>query len=281
MRPRLIVSSAAGGGYGALRALDEHGHWASFGPPEIRDPRGVRRLSTDAYVVVNEPFGGVWLLGFDGTAIARIDLPPGLDPGGGAFGADGAYYVGSRARRSIECVDLAARRYRGRAVSLDGIAFPRGFAMLGDGSFVVASGTHPVLGGGRRALLCYSSSGKPATDPLVDDPALDPLDLVLRDEYLYVTSEFPFGSDGAIVSLRRYDARTGAPAGVWSAENTPALAGVRGPRGIAFFEDGTLVLCAQNCVAAIDVCGSGTTQIVAWDDRLAGQSLAALPTHRT
>jgi hypothetical protein len=109
----LIVSSASDGGYGTLRSFDESIGWTVFGPPEIRDPRGVRRRAEDAYVVVNEPSAAVWLLSFDGAALARIDLPPGLDPGGGAFASDGTYYVGSRSQRSIERVDLTARRYRG------------------------------------------------------------------------------------------------------------------------------------------------------------------------
>lgn len=226
---------------------------------------------------MNEPYSGVWLLGFDGTAVARIELPPQLEPGGGAFGADGMYYVGSRARRSIERVDLAARRYRGEALALDGIAFPRGFAVLDDGAFVVASGTHPVLGSGRRALFYYGADGRRSPDAFVDDPELDPLDLVLHGGYLYVTSEFPFGSGDAVVSLRRYDARTGAAADAWSAGNTPAFAGIKRPRGIAFTEDGTLLICAQNCVVAVDVERFGSARVVARDDRLAGQSLAALP----
>src|SRR5580704_3551755 len=110
----LIVSSASDGGYGTLRSFDESIGWTVFGPPEIRDPRGVRRRAEDAYVVVNEPSAAVWLLSF----------------GGAAFASDGTYYVGSRSQRSIERVDLTARRYRGPAVALTGISFPRGFAIL-------------------------------------------------------------------------------------------------------------------------------------------------------
>ncbi len=160
MRASLVVSSASGIGYGTLRSFEGSVGWAAFGPPRIRDPRGVRRRAEDAYFVVNEPSAGIWLISFDGAALARIDLPAGLDPGGGAFAPDGMYYVGSRSQRSIEQVDLAARRYCGRAVTLDGISFPRGFAVLDDGGFVVASGTHPVLGGGRRGLCLYDRNGR-------------------------------------------------------------------------------------------------------------------------
>jgi hypothetical protein len=274
MPTSLVVSSASRLGYGTLRCFEEPVGWTTFGPPEIKDPRGVRRRAKDAYFAVNEPSAAVWLLRFDGTALARIDLPAGIDPGGGAFAPDGLYYIGSRSQRSIEQVDLAARRYCRRAVTLDGISFPRGFAVLDDGGFVVASGTHPVLGGGRRSLFLYNRNGSLESDAFVDDPLLDPLDLALHDGYLYVTSEFPFGADNAVVSLRRYDAKNGAPSGTWSAEHSPAFGRVQKPRGIAFTDDGTLLMCAQSCVLAIDVTTLGSAWLVAEDEHLAGQSLA-------
>jgi hypothetical protein len=281
MRTSLVVSSASALGYGTLRSFEESAGWAAFGPPEIKDPRGVRRRTEDPYFVVNEPSAAAWLLRFDGTALARIDLPAGLDPGGGAFGPDGMYYVGSRSQRSIEQIDLAARRYCGRAITLEEILFPRGFAVLDDGGLVVASGTHPLLGGGRRALFLYDRNGRVENDAFVDDPLLDPLDLALHDGYLYVTSEFPFGHDDAVVSLRRYDAKSGAPAGTWSAEDTPTFGRMRKPRGITFTADGTLLICAQNCVLAVDVTKFGSAWLVAEDRRLAGQSLALGPERKS
>ncbi len=270
----IVVSSASGLGYGTLRTFSQGSGWSAFGPRQIGDPRGVRRRTGDAHLVVNEPSAAVWLLELDGASIARIELPAGIDPGGGAFATDGTYYVGSRSQRSIEHVDLAARRYLGRALTLEGIAFPRGFAPLNDGGFVVSSGTHPVLGTGRRAVFLYDRTGTLEPDPLVDDPLLDPLDLALHNGRLYVTSERPFGADDAVVSLRSYDAKSGASTGTWSSENTPEFARVRKPRGITFADDGTLLLCAQNCVLAVDITTAGKAWFVAEDDRLAGQSLA-------
>lgn len=272
-----MVSSASGSGYGELRRFDDLVGWTTFGPPEIKDPRGVRRRSQDSYVVINEPSAAVWLLGFDGTAIARIEVPAGLDPGGGVFGPDGMYYVGSRSQRSIHRVDLATRRYCGQALSLEGILFPRGCAILGDGRFVVASGTHPTRGGGRRALLLYDNEGVLEDDAFVSDLLLDPLDVALRGDDLYVTSEFPFGASDAAVTLRRYTMRTGALNGTWSLQDVPSFGSVRKPRGIAFDEDGTLLICAQNCVAAVNVGIADGVTIVAVDESLAGQSLALIP----
>ncbi len=275
-----VVSSAAAIGHGTLRAFEESFGWTRFGPHAIQDPRAVRRRADEAFFVVNEPFGGVWLLELDGTPFARINIPAGLDPGAGAFGNGDTYYVGSRSQHSIERVDLKARRYCGRALALDDVDFLRGFAVLSDGGFIVASGTHPVSGDGRRALFRYDAAGNIDRDVFVQDPLLDPLDLAVRNGYVYVTSEFPFGEDYAFVSLRRYDARTGACAGVWSAENTPAFAALRKPRGIAFAGDGTLFLCAQNCVLTVDVTTFGLARVVAEDNDLAGQSLALGPSVR-
>jgi hypothetical protein len=279
MLTSFVVSSAAAGGHGTLRAFEETGGWTPFGPEAIRDPRGVRRRGNDPFFVINEPSFGVWLLALDGKPIAQIELPPGLDPGGGAFGAGDVYYVGSRSQQAIYQVDLSERRYVGRALALDDSGFPRGFATLPGGGFIVASGTYPARGGGRRALFRYDADGKRERDVFVDDPLLDPLDLALRNGYVYVASEFPFGNDDAVASLRRYDAKTGASAGTWSAENTPAFAAVRKPRGIAFADDATLTLCAQNCVLAVDVTTFGTAEVLAEDDDLAGQSIA-LGQHR-
>jgi hypothetical protein len=52
------------------------------------------------------------------------------------------------------------------------------------------------------------------------------------------------------------------------------FAGVRKPRGIAFADDDTLLMCAQNCVLAVDVTTFGVARVVAEDNDLAGQSLA-------
>lgn len=274
---QVVVSSASGSGYGQLRRYDSAAGWERFGPPEISDPRGVRRRIQDEYLIINDASAAVWLLNLDATPIVRIELPAGLDLGGGAFGPDESYYVGSRSQCSIHKIDLSERRYCGEAFYLEGVSFPRGFAVLDDGRLIVASGTHPVHGGGRRALLLYGADGRIENDAFVVDDRLDPLDLALHGGYLYVTSEFPFGKDGAEVSLRCYDARTGTLEQTWSSLTTSTLRRVRKPRGIASSDDGTLFVCAQNCIAAIDVTGNTDARIVAEDERLAGQSLALLP----
>lgn len=70
--------------------------------------------------------------------------------------------------------------------------------------------------------------------------------------------------------------RTGALNGTWSLQDIPAFGSVSKPRGIAFDEDGALLICAQNCVAVVDIGTAGSVTIVGADDRLAGQSLALI-----
>ena len=270
-----LVSSAASHGYGTLRALEASGTWTNFGPVEIRDPRAVRRNRDESHFVVNAP-SGVWILDLQGSAIGHIPLPADIDPGGGAFAPNGAYYIGSRARRTLEMIDLNEGLYCGRAVNLRAILFPRGFAVLDDGSFIVASGTDPKTGGGRRALFRYSSDAMSDPSIFVEDPLLDPLDLAVCDDRVYVTSEYPFGSDKASVSLRSYDLRTGKLQTVWSEKNVSALSNLQKPRGIAFDKHRTLVFCAQNAIVAINL-ANDVAQTVARDERLAGQSSALAP----
>jgi hypothetical protein len=96
----------------------------------------------------------------------------------------------------------------------------------------------------------------------------------VRHDDLYVTSEFPLGAPDAKASLRRYDIRTGASIGEWSLRGTSAFRSVEKPRGIAFSEDGRLLICAQNCVAVVDTEEADGVQVIVEDERLAGQSLA-------
>jgi hypothetical protein len=123
-------------------------------------------------------------------------------------------------------------------------------------------------------LLLSSREGTLDDDAFVDDPLLDPLDVALRGSDIYVTSEFPFGASDAATTLRRYSVQTGVLNGAWPLQDIPKFGSIRKPRGIAFDDDGTLLICAQNCVAAVDVGQSDGVTIVAADDRLAGQSLA-------
>lgn len=70
---QIIVSSAAGLGYGHLRSIDNSGQWSTWGPEFIRDPRAVRRRVSDPYLVVNDP-SGVWLINAEERLVEMVRI---------------------------------------------------------------------------------------------------------------------------------------------------------------------------------------------------------------
>src|SRR6202047_900503 len=96
----LIVTSASGSngnGYGALLAFDVGGQplgrFSNDG--RIVDPRGLGVGRGNGLLFVNS--GADRILALDATGRVVRDTGPieGLNPGGGNFGPDGRYYVGS------------------------------------------------------------------------------------------------------------------------------------------------------------------------------------------
>src|SRR5271169_3133758 len=75
----------------------------------IHDPRGLRPAPDESYFVVNN--GDDSILKFE-TATRRflgvVARLPGLNPGGGKFGSDGRYYVGSRSWKSVVAFDVGS-----------------------------------------------------------------------------------------------------------------------------------------------------------------------------
>jgi hypothetical protein len=121
---RLLVSSASGvngNGYGALLAFDLDGRMLGVfsNDNRINDPRGLARDTADGLLFVNSGGDRVLALDSRGRVVRDTGPIPGLNPGGGTFGPDGRYYVGSRRWRTIIAfsLDLATG---GRDV------FPRG-----------------------------------------------------------------------------------------------------------------------------------------------------------
>ena len=98
---RLLVSSAQGangGGYGAILAFDYVGNalGAFCNDSRVADPRGLCVDRSGDLLYVNS--GNDRVLALDQKGQVLIDTGPinALDPGGGVFGPDGRYYVGSR-----------------------------------------------------------------------------------------------------------------------------------------------------------------------------------------
>jgi hypothetical protein len=132
-----------------------------------------------------------------------------VDPGGGVFGSDGRYYVGSRGLRTILVIP---RRLEGPAIPYlppEVVPFPRGFAFASDGRAFSASGIGPS-GNGENAIKVFDADGQLQVSRLVEDPQLSPLDLsIAPNGNIVVSSEWPFGENDAISSLREYDSTSG------------------------------------------------------------------------
>ena len=195
---RILVTSASGAdgdGYGAILCFGADGALAgAFGhDPRIIDPRGLSVDSPGELVYVNSGDDRVLALNWHGEVAldsGRIDR---LDPGGGAFGPDGRYYVGLRQRRTILALP-ALLDGPGEPLLPDGIVpFPRGFAFGPEGELYLASGIGPS-GRGDNTIAVFDQGLSLRTSRLVDDPELSPLDLAVAPSgNIVVSSEWPFG----------------------------------------------------------------------------------------
>src|SRR5579863_4934900 len=113
----LLVTSASGAngdGFGTLLAFELDGTFR--GPfiedDRIADPRGLAVDPMEKLLFLNSGADRVLAISSDGRVARDTGWIEGLDPGGGNFGPDGRYYVGSRNRRTIV----------GLSTSLDGSA---------------------------------------------------------------------------------------------------------------------------------------------------------------
>jgi hypothetical protein len=132
---RLLVSSANGAngaGYGAVLAFDAAGNGLGTfcDDSRVADPRGVCVDPSGELLYVNNGDGRV--LAVDRQGEVQKDTGPinALDPGGGVFGPDGRYYVGSRRLRTVMALPA---RLDGPAIPYlpqEVVPFPRGFASL-------------------------------------------------------------------------------------------------------------------------------------------------------
>lgn len=275
---RLLVSSASGtngNGYGALLTFDLDGRMLGvFGDDDrIEDPRGLSLDVAEKSLFVNSGSDRVLALDFMGRVVRDTAGIAGLNPGGGTFGPEGRYYVGSRGMRTIMgfSKDLATP---GRLVlPRDIVPFPRGFAFGRDGRLFLASGIGPS-GTGENTIAAFSCSDL-RRFPLVNDPQLSPLDLLLGPNgNIIVSSEYPFGSPDAVTTVREYDASSGNLVRVFSPGGE---VGFRKPRGLRFGPNGDLYCVSENEVIAFDfIGGQSLGSIVRWP-RLNGQALEFLP----
>ncbi|MFZ3357743.1 MAG: hypothetical protein WA177_03185 [Xanthobacteraceae bacterium] len=213
-------------------------------------------------------------LGADGKVVRDTGPIEGLNPGGGNFGPDGRYYVGSRSARTViafaPSLDRAGELFMPMAI----VPFPRGFAFGHDGRFFLASGIGPN-GGGDNTIVAFDSSEVARPVRLVSDPELSPLDLTIAPNgNIVVSSEHPFGAPNAVTSVREYDARSGTLVRVFSPGKAAEF---RRPRGLRFGPDGQLYCVAQNEVVSFDSNSGKCLGTVVQFPRLHGQALAFFP----
>jgi hypothetical protein len=172
-----------------------------------------------------------------------------LDPGGGVFGPDGRYYVGSRRLRTIMAMparlDGPAKPYLPRDV----VPFPRGFAFAPDGRIFLASGMS-TAGIGEDTIKVFDADGHLLAPRLVEDSQLSPLDLAIAPNgNIVVTCEWPFGRSDAISSDREYDSTSGRLVRIFRPDGSILF---RNPRGLRFGPDGDLYCVARDEVVSFD-----------------------------
>jgi DNA-binding beta-propeller fold protein YncE len=251
---RLLVSSAKGAngaGYGAILAFDCVGNaLGTFcDDSRVADPRGLCVDPSGELLYVNN--GNDRVLALDPMGQVQQDTGPidALDPGGGVFGPDGRYFVGSRRLRTIMTMPA---RLDGSAIPYlppDVVPFPRGFAFAADGRIFLASGIGPS-GIGEDTIKAFDADGHLLLPRLVEDSELSPLDLAIAPNgNIVVSSEWPFGGRDAISSVREYDSTSGRLVRIFRPDRSILF---RKPRGLRFGPDGDLYCVARDEVVSFD-----------------------------
>ncbi len=251
---RLLVSSAKGAngaGYGTILAFDFVGNalGAFCDDSRVADPRGLCVDPSGELLYVNNGNDRVLALDRKGQVLKDTGPINALDPGGGVFGLEGRYYVGSRRLRTImampACLDEPAIPYLPPEV----VAFPRGFAFAPDGRIFLASGMSPA-GMGENTIKVFGADGHLLVPRLVEDSQLSPLDLAIAPNgNIVVSCEWPFGGRDAISSVREYDSTNGRLVRIFRPDGSILF---RNPRGLRFSPDGDLCCVARDEVVSFD-----------------------------
>jgi DNA-binding beta-propeller fold protein YncE len=251
---RIIVSSAKGAngnGYGAILAFDLLGR--SLGTfchdSRVTDPRGVCVDPNGDLLYVNSGNDRVLALDREGQVRRDSGTIDALDPGGGVFGHDGRYYVGSRRLRTILALHTSLDGPASVYLPRDVVPFPRGFAFSPDGRIFLASGMSPS-GIGEDTIKVFDAYGELVAPRFVDDSQLSPLDLTIAPNgNIVVSSEWPFGAPDAISCVREYDSTSGQLVRIFRPDQSIRF---YNPRGLRFSPDGNLSCVARDEVASFD-----------------------------
>lgn len=276
----MLVSSASGvngSGYGAILAFDSDGRLLGVFSDDdrIKDPRGLSLDVAAGLLFANSGDDRVLGLDFKGRVVRDTGRIAGLNPGGGVLGPDSRYYVGSRGLRTILSFSRDLTTTPVSFILPSGIVpFPRGFGFGRDDGVFLASGIGPD-GEGDNTIEAFGWRGTFWRHPLVKDPELSPLDLLLAPNgNILVSSEYPFGSPDAVTTIREYDVLKGSLVRVFSPGRE---VGFSKPRGLRFGPDGNIYCVAEEAVIGFDFAsGRCLGALVRWP-RLNGQALEFLP----
>jgi hypothetical protein len=249
--PVLVTSASGknGAGYGKLLAFDRVGQL--LGPftedTRVSDPRGLG--GAGGLVFLNSGSDRILALDGSGRVVRDSGVMAGLNPGGGDFGPDGRYYVGSRSSRTIVAFAPTLASPAEPVLPPAVVPFPRGFAFGDDGTLFLASGIGPG-GEGNNTILAFDSERRILSSWKVVDAELSPLDLaVAPNGNVVVSSEHPFGAPDAITTIREYDRIDGHLIRVLAPD---PLTSFEKPRGLRFGQNGKLYCVARNTVVAFD-----------------------------
>jgi DNA-binding beta-propeller fold protein YncE len=272
----LLVTSAAGDGYGALLAFDRNGRrLGTFSnDARIADPRGLAVDQKKELLFLNSGSDRVLALDRKGKVVRDTGPIPQLNPGGGNFGPDGRYYIGLRGARTIMAFSATLDDAGERILPTGIVPFARGFAFSRDGALFLSSGIGPN-GEGDNTIVAFRQGHNFKPSRLVSDPELSPLDLAIAPNgNIVVSSEHPFGLPDAVTSVREYGAADGHLIRVFSAGGSAEF---RRPRGLRFGPDGTLYCVARDEVIAFDFPSGRCLGAVVRFPRLNGQAVVLFP----
>jgi DNA-binding beta-propeller fold protein YncE len=251
---RVLVSSAKGAngdGYGTVLAFDRVGHaLGSFSEDRrVVDPRGLCVTPGGDLIHVNSGDHRIVALDRLGQIVRDTGPIDALDLGGGVFGPDGRYYAGSRNLRTVMVLPAGLDGPAAPFLPARVVPFPRGFAFAPDGRAFLASGIGPS-GTGEETVKVFDADRKLVVPRLVDDPQLSPLDLMVAPNgNVVVSSEWPFGAEDAISTVREYDSTSGRLVRTFEPDGPARF---RNPRGLRFGPDGNLYCVGRDEVIHFD-----------------------------
>jgi WD40 repeat protein len=275
----VVVTSASGNngnGFGALLAFELDGKFrGTFVEDErIADPRGLAVDQKENLLFLNSGADRVLAISPDGRIVRDTGRIEGLNPGGGIFGPDGRYYVGSRSDRTIVALSTNLDTAPENVLPSGIVPFPRGFAFGRDGQLFLASGIGPD-GKGDNTIFGFNRGAPTRPVRLVTDPELSPLDLAIAPNgNIVVASEHPFGDADAVTTIREYDTSDGHLVRVFSPNGKAEF---RKPRGLRFAPDGLLYCVARDEVVRFDFMSGKCLGPFARLPRLYGQALVFFP----